>query len=159
MVMRAHTQSLNVPTGEDINFPVGISVQSFKFILIGGGKGFLVDIRTTHHFLLTMTVQMFCFMSQLILGNPRELTKKTCLWGLGFDFESCPRGRNSTRTRILWKMKVKLQKNSVDQIFTGENKNKLNFLPFLRFVFCQWNFSWSMGQLFGSAITHMLQKL
>ena len=63
MVMRAHTQSLNVPTGEDINCPVGISVQSFKFILIGGGKGFLVDIRTTHHFLLTMTVQMFCFVS------------------------------------------------------------------------------------------------
>ena len=25
-------------------------------------------------------------------------------------------------------------KNSVDQIFTGENKNKLNFLPFSRFT-------------------------
>ena len=41
-------------------------------------------------------------------------------------FESCPGARNSTRTGILWKMKVKLQKNSVDQIFIGENKNKLN---------------------------------
>ena len=78
MVMRAHTQSVNVATGEDINCPVSISVQSFKFILIGGEKGFLVDIRTTHHFLLTMTVQMFCFMSQLILGNPRELKKLAC---------------------------------------------------------------------------------
>ena len=30
---------------------------------------------------------------------------------------------------------MKLQKNSVDQIFTGENKkNKLNFLPFSRFT-------------------------
>ena len=29
---------------------------------------------------------------------------------------------------------MKLQKNSVDQIFTGENKSKLNFLPFSRFT-------------------------
>ena len=29
---------------------------------------------------------------------------------------------------------MELQKNSVYQIFTGENKNKLNFLPFLRFM-------------------------
>ena len=36
---------------------------------------------------------------------------------------------------MLWKTKVKLQKNSVDQIFTGENKkNKLNFLSFSRFT-------------------------
>ena len=26
-------------------------------------------------------------------------------------------------------------------------------------MFCEWNFSWSMGQLFGSAITHTLQKI
>ena len=25
-------------------------------------------------------------------------------------------------------------------------------------MFCQWNFSWSMGQLFGSAITHIPYK-
>ena len=29
---------------------------------------------------------------------------------------------------------MKLQKNSVDQIFTGENQNKLNFLSFSRFM-------------------------
>ena len=29
---------------------------------------------------------------------------------------------------------MKLQKNSVDQIFTGENKSKLNFLSFSRFT-------------------------
>ena len=28
---------------------------------------------------------------------------------------------------------MKLKNNSVDQIFTGENKNKLNFLPFAKF--------------------------
>ena len=29
-----------------------------------------------------------------------------------------------TRAGIMWKMKLKLQKNSVDQILTGENKKK-----------------------------------
>ena len=53
---------------------------------------------------------------------------------------------------------MKLQKNSVDQIFTGESKNKLNFLPFSRFTCFVNGLFWSMGQLFGSAITHTLQK-
>ena len=60
-------------------------------------------------------------------GNPRELAQKTCPGGRDLTFESCPRAGNSTRPGILWKMKVKLQKNGVDQVFTGENKNKLNF--------------------------------
>ena len=60
-------------------------------------------------------------------GNPRGLAQKTCPVDRDLTFESCPGAANSTRTGILWKMKVKLQKNSVDQIFTGENKNKLNF--------------------------------
>ena len=67
-------------------------------------------------------------------GNPRGLAQKTCPGGRDLTFESCPGGENSTRTGILWKMEMKLQKNSVDQIFTGENKNKLNFLPFSRFT-------------------------
>ena len=62
------------------------------------------------------------------LGNPRGLAQKTCLGGQDLTFESCLGARNSTRTGILWKMKVKLHRNSVDQIFTDENKNKLNFL-------------------------------
>ena len=92
-------------------------------------------------------------------GNPRGLAQKTCPGGRDLTFESCPGAGNSTRTEILWKMKVKLQKNSVDQIFTGENKKQAEFHTFFEvYVFSQWNFSWSMAQLFGSAITHTLQK-
>ena len=44
-------------------------------------------------------------------------------------------------------------------IFTGENKKQAEFLTFFEvYVFSQWNFSWSMDQFFGSAITHTLQK-
>ena len=46
--------------------------------------------------------------------------------GRDLTFENCPGARNWTRTGILWKMKVKRKKSSVDQIFTGENKNKPN---------------------------------
>ena len=54
---------------------------------------------------------------------------------------------------------MKLPKNSVDQIFAGENK-QAEFLTFFEvYVFSQWKFSWSMGQFFGSAITHTLQKI
>ena len=44
-------------------------------------------------------------------GNPRGLAQKACLGG-GRDltFESCLGAGNSTRTGILWKMKVKLKK-------------------------------------------------
>ena len=67
-------------------------------------------------------------------GNPRGLAQKTCPRGRDLTFESCPGAGDSTRTGILWKMKVKLQKNSVDQIFTGENKKHADFLPFSRFT-------------------------
>ena len=92
-------------------------------------------------------------------ANPWGLAQKTCPGGRDLTFETCPGAGNSTRTGILWKMKVKLQKNSVDQIFTGENKKQVEFLTFFEvYVFSQWNFSWSMGQFFGSAITYTLQK-
>ena len=55
-------------------------------------------------------------------GNPRGFAQKTCPGGRDLTFESCPGAGNSTRTGIMWKMEVKLQKNYVDQIFTGENK-------------------------------------
>ena len=51
----------------------------------------------------------------------------------------------STRAGILWKMKSKLQKYSLDQIFTGENKKKatkkqVKFLTFFEvYVFFQKN--------------------
>ena len=55
---------------------------------------------------------------------------------------------------------MELQKVSVGQIFTGENKKQADFLTFFEvYVFSQWNFSWSMGQFFGSAITHTLTAL
>ena len=61
-------------------------------------------------------------------GNPWGLAQKSCPGGRDLTFESCPGAGNSSKTGILWKMKVKLQKNSVDQIFIGEHKkNKLNF--------------------------------
>ena len=81
-------------------------------------------------------------------GNPRGLAQKTFPGGRDLTFKSCPGAGNSTRTGILWKMK--LQKNSVDQIFTGETKKKqVEFLTFFEvYVFSQWNFSWSMGHIF-----------
>ena len=60
-------------------------------------------------------------------GNPSGLAQKTCPGGWDLTFESCQGGGNSTRTGILRKMKVKLQKSSVDQIFTGENKKQAEF--------------------------------
>ena len=55
------------------------------------------------------------------------------------------------------KLKRNLKKNSVDQIFTGENKKKAEFFTFFEvYVFSRWNFSWSVGQFFGSSITHTL---
>ena len=76
-------------------------------------------------------------------GNPRGLAQKTCPGGRDLRFESCPGPGNSTKTGIFWKMKLTLQKNSVDQISTGETKkNKKNFLPFTRLkCFFQSNFS------------------
>ena len=74
-------------------------------------------------------------------GNPRGLAQKTCPVGRDLTFENCPEAGNSTRTGILWKMKVKLKKSSVDQIFTGENKKQAEFFTFFDvYVFSQWNF-------------------
>ena len=89
-----------------------------------------------------------------IPGNPWGVAQKTSPGGRDLTFESCLGARNSTRAGILWKMKLKLKKNSVDQIFTDENKKKLEFLTFFEvYVFFQWNFSWSMGQFFHTYLT------
>ena len=42
--------------------------------------------------------------------NPRGLAQKTCPGGRDLTFQSCPGAENSTRTRILREMKVKLKK-------------------------------------------------
>ena len=58
-------------------------------------------------------------------------------------FESCPGAGDSTRARILWKMKLKLKKNSLVQIFTGENKKKTKqtnrIFHLFRGLFCFFN--------------------
>ena len=75
------------------------------------------------------------------LGNSRGLAQKTFPGGQDLTFENCPGAGNSTRTGILWKMKVKLQKSSVDQIFTGENKKQAEFLTSLEvYMFYEWIF-------------------
>ena len=56
--------------------------------------------------------------------NPHWISSKNLPGARDLTFESCPGAGNSTRAGILWKIKVKLQKNSVDQIFTGENKKE-----------------------------------
>ena len=82
-------------------------------------------------------------------GNPRGLAQKTCPGGRDLTFESCPGAGNSTRTRILWKMKVKRQKNSVDQIFTGENKKKqAEILTFLGLCVFSMEFFLVYGSMF-----------
>ena len=55
-------------------------------------------------------------------------------------------------------MKVKLQKNCVDQIFTGEKKLAEFLTIFEVYVFPQWDFASSIGQFFGSAVTYTSQK-
>ena len=62
--------------------------------------------------------------------QPPRISSKNLPGGRDLTFESCPGAGNSTRIGILWKMKVKLQKNSVNQIFTGENKKQAEVLTF-----------------------------
>ena len=75
-------------------------------------------------------------LSQFQLGtsthdNSRGLTQKNLPGGRDLASESCPGAKNSTRARILWKMKMKLPNNSVNQIFTGENKKKTSWFFYL----------------------------
>ena len=97
-------------------------------------------------------------------GQPRGLAQKSCPGGRDLTFESCPGDENSTRVGILWKMKLKLQKNSVDQIFTGENKKKTSrifdlFRGLHHTYFFSMEFFLVYGSIFGSAVTHTLQKI
>ena len=89
--------------------------------------------------------------------QPPGISSKACPGGRDLAFESCPGAGNSTRTGILWKMKVKL---SVDQIVLVKTKKQAEFLTFFEvYVSSQWNFFWSMSQFFDSVITHTLQKI
>ena len=81
----------------------------------------------------TKTCQVYISFNSNWVHPPR-ISSKNLPGGRDLTFESCPGAGNSTRTEILSKMKVKLQKNSVDQIFTGENKKQADFTPFSRFT-------------------------
>ena len=65
-------------------------------------------------------------MSQSIPAGyiPLGISSKNLPRRSGFTFESYQGSGNSTRDGILWKMRLNLKKNSVDQIFTGENKKE-----------------------------------
>ena len=93
----------------------------------------------------------------------RALAQKTCPGGRDLTFESCPGAGNSTRAGILWKMKLKLRKNSVDQISTGENtktkKKQVEVLTFFEvYVLFSTEFFLVYGSIFYSTVTHTLQK-
>ena len=99
-----------------------------------------------------MSINVSVNSSWVRTSSPWGLAQKTCSGAQDLSFESCWGVGNWTRARTLWKMKMKLQ--SMDQIFTGENKRAKKI-----YVFFQWNFSWYMGQFFDSAVTHTLQNL
>ena len=77
-------------------------------------------------------------MSQSILtgyirpGNPRRLAQKTCPGGRDLTFESWPGAGNSTRTGILWKMKLKLKKKIawIKFLQVKTKKKQVEFLTF-----------------------------
>ena len=54
---------------------------------------------------------------------------------------------------------MELKKNSVDQILQVKTKKQAEFLTFGGLHVFSMEFSWSMGQFFGSAIMHTLQKI
>ena len=62
-----------------------------------------------------------------IPGQPPWISSKNLPGGRDLTFESCPGAGNSTRTEILWKMKVKLQKIAWIKFLQVKTKNKLNF--------------------------------
>ena len=74
-------------------------------------------------------------------GNPQGLAQKTCPGDRHWTFKSRPRVGNSTRAGIV-KNESETSKNFVDQIFTGENRKKVEFLTIFEvYMFSQWNFA------------------
>ena len=104
-------------------------------------------------------------LSQFQLGTSPRATQgfssKNLPGGLGFSFWKLLGGRefdkdgdfvdneSETSKKIAW-----------IKFFYRWKQKQAEFFTFLEvYFFCQWNFSWSLGQLFGSAITHTLQKI
>ena len=70
-----------------------------------------------------------------------------------------PGGREFDKVWDFVKNESETSKHCLDQIFTGENKEQVEFLTiFKAYMFSQWNFASSIGQFFNSAVTYTLQK-
>ena len=81
-------------------------------------------------------------------GQSHGISSKNLFRGSEFDFLKLPGARNSTRAGILRKMKLKLHNNSVHQIFTSENKKKVEFFTFFEvFTVLYMYFSWKFPDL------------
>ena len=94
-------------------------------------------------------------------GNPQGLAQKTCPGGRDLTFESCPGAGNSTRAGILWKMKLKLQKTALIE-FLDVKKKTSRIFDLFRGLHCKcfsMEFFLVNGSIFGSAVTHTLQKI
>ena len=64
-------------------------------------------------------------MSQSIpIGQPPGISSKDLSRGLGFGFWKFPGGRAFDKSQDFVENEIETQKNSVVQIFTGENKKK-----------------------------------
>ena len=59
-------------------------------------------------------------------GNARGLAQKTCLKWSGFDFRKLPGGQEFDNGLGFVENESETSKNSVDQIFRGENKQETN---------------------------------
>ena len=70
------------------------------------------------------------YMSQSIPTGyiPRALAQKACPGGWDLIFESCPGAGNSTRARIMWKTKLKLQKIAWIKFLQVKAKKKTTLL-------------------------------
>ena len=67
---------------------------------------------------------------------PLRICSKNLLGGgSGFDFQKLPGSREFDKAQDFVENEIETSKESVDQIFTSENKNKWNFLPFTVCVF------------------------
>ena len=94
--------------------------------------------------------------------TPRGTCPKNLPGGWDLTFEFCPGAGNSTRAGTLCKRDLKLKKIAFIKFLQVKTKKTSRIFDLFEvYTICvfQWDFSWSMGQFFGSAVTHTLQKI